>query len=64
MKTIGCMVFMLLMLISGNSCVSRTTTRSPKIGEVGRPGEGNDRRSKETKIIWIWEKEFRRKNDA
>jgi len=54
-------LFLLLVLLGGAGCVSRTVTRSRHLSELtGKKGHNADDQGHvvETRLIWIWQREF------
>jgi len=54
-------IAMLCGLLLGAGCISRTTSRVRRTGEVLRGGADADGRVVTRDIIWFWEPEFRRR---
>lgn len=48
-------------LLLGAGCISRTTDRARRTGEVLRGGADADGRVVTREIIWFWEPEFRQR---
>jgi hypothetical protein len=52
--SLKCVFYLSVLMLFCSSCVSRTISEPTGLNEDGRPDP-----VKETKLIWIWEKEFR-----
>ncbi len=51
-------LLLVLVLLVGAGCVTRTITRSPRVSELPNQNPNENPRKVERKTLWIWQHEF------